>query len=154
MRRSLVACALSLAAAGTGGASASSAATSSPPRAALQGFVCQRAANALDRGIEDIAVMRPMAGTQRMEMKFVLLRRTGFGAPFYPVQGGDLGRWRQPKPPSLGQRPSDVWRVKKLVVNLTAPAAYRFRVTFRWIGASGLPLGHAVLFSPLCYEPK
>jgi hypothetical protein len=129
-------------------------ATTPSPRAALEGFVCQRASASLDRAIEVTAVMRPVTGTQRMEMKFVLLRRSAFAGPFRAVQGGDLGRWRQPNPATLGQRPSDVWKLKKLVVNLAAPSAYRFRVSFRWLGTAGTRLGRAVLFSPLCYQPR
>lgn len=130
------------------------AANTAAPRASLENFACQRASTALDRSIEVTGVMRPMTGTQRMEMKFVLLRRPASGEQFQPVSGGDLGHWRQPTPATLGQRPSDVWRLRKVVANLSGPAVYRFRVTFRWEGASGTSLGHTTLFSGLCSQPQ
>jgi hypothetical protein len=130
------------------------AATSPPPRAALEGFVCERASNALDRVIAVVAVMRPMTGTQRMQLRFVLQRRDAGTNSFTTVQGGDLGHWRAPTPVTLGQHPNDVWRLRKLVANLPGPAAYRFRVTFRWLGSSSTVLGHSSLTSETCSEPQ
>jgi hypothetical protein len=124
------------------------------PRASLQGFVCQRAANSLDRVIAATAVMRPVSGTQRMEMRFVLQRRGAGMGSFTTVQGGDLGRWLQPKSPTLGQRQSDVWRLRKLVANLVGPATYRFRVTFRWSAGLGVVLERTTLTSEACAEPR
>jgi hypothetical protein len=43
--------------------------------------------------------------------------------------------------------------LKQNVVNLSAPAAYRFRVWFRWTGANGRVLSRAVRVSPVCYQP-
>jgi hypothetical protein len=126
------------------------AATPAPPRALLQGFACQRATNPLNRAIQVVAVMRPRTATHRMELKFVLLRRPTSGGAFSPVHGGDLGQWHQT---TLGQRPGDVWKRKQVVANLGAPAVYRFRVSFRWLGDSGTVLGRTVLFSSLCYQP-
>jgi hypothetical protein len=150
MRRALLACVISLVAA----APAAALAPTSPPKASLQGFVCQRATNSLDRVIAVIAVMRPVPGTQRMEMRFVLQRRPAGIGSFTTVQGGDLGHWLQPKPPTLGQRTSDVWRLRKLVANLVGPATYRFRVTFRWSGSSGVALDRTTLISEPCAEPR
>ncbi len=86
-----------------------------------------------------VAVMRPVTGTQRMEMKFVLQRRDAGAGSFATVQGGDLGRWLEPNSPTLGQHANDVWRLRKLVANLPGPATYRFRVSFRWLGAGRAP---------------
>jgi hypothetical protein len=151
MRRARLICLIGLTCSiwlGVGSAVAAAAASSGqPPRASLTGFVCQRAANPFNRAIEVWGVMRPMSATQTMQMKFVLLRRSGPGAPFSAVQGGDLGRWRQAKPGTA------LYRVKRLVANLPAPAVYRFAVTFRWTGADGAVLGHTSLLSPRCYEP-
>jgi hypothetical protein len=147
MRRGLLACLIaSVIAVASAGA-----ATTPPPRASLQGFVCQRASNSLSRAIQVIAVMRPRAGTQRMELRFVLLRRSTSGGMFSPVRGGDLGQWHEA---TLGQRPGDVWRRKQVVANLGSPAVYRFRVSFRWFGASGSALGRQSLFSSLCYQSQ
>ncbi len=127
---------------------------SQPARATLDGFVCERAGNALDRVIAVVGVMRPMSGTQRMQMKFVLERKTSGSYAFTPVQGGDLGRWREPNPVTLGQQPSDVWRLRKLVANLPGPATYRLRVIFRWLGSGTAVLGRSMLSSETCSEPQ
>jgi hypothetical protein len=150
MRRVLVACVVSLAAA----APAAAVAPTTPPRASLQGLVCQRDTNPLDRVIAVTAVMRPVSGTQRMEMRFVLQRRAAGTDSFTPVHGGDLGRWLAPKSPTLGQRPTDVWRLRKLVANLMGPATYRFRVTFRWSSSPGVVLERTTLLSDACSQPQ
>jgi hypothetical protein len=150
MRRAFLACLTSLLAAAP---LAVAATPTQPARASLEGFACQRAANSLDRAIQVTAVMRPMTGTQRMQMKFVLLRRRSGAQRFAPVQGRDLGVWLDPNPVTLGQRPNDVWRLKKVVANLGGASAYRLRVALHWIGSPGTVLGHTVLFTPLCTQP-
>jgi subtilase family serine protease len=40
------------------------------------------------------------------------------------------------------------------VVNLSGPATYKFRVTFRWLGSTGQVLSTAVQSSPACYQPE
>jgi hypothetical protein len=143
-----VAAAVAIAMAAPAGASAP------PPRSALQGFACHRSADSLNRWIEVTAVMRPVSGTQRMEMKFQLLRRGPHSRKFTDVSGSgtDLGKWLHPKnrTPPLGSRPGDHWSVRKPVVNLSAPAAYRFRVSFRWLGAHGSALHTVAQLSRVC----
>jgi hypothetical protein len=127
--------------------------TSSPPRASLTESVCVASSNPLDRAVGITAVIRPVAGTQRMELMFELQQRTPPSSSATLVQGGDLGRWRR-SPATLGQHPSDVWQVQKSVANLPAPAFYRFRVAVRWRDASGHVLARAVHLGPSCYEPR
>jgi hypothetical protein len=121
-----------------------------PPRAALEGFTCRQAPNALNRWVAVTAVMRPVAGTERMALKFRLLRRPASGGSWVDVGGGDLGKWKSPGDPTLGQQPADVWKKTKEVVNLPAPAVYRFRVSFRWTGAGGQVLSWTALLSRTC----
>jgi hypothetical protein len=102
-------------------------------QASLGSFVCQEASNPLNRVVGVTATMRPVPGTQRMVMRFQLLRQLP-GMAFHQVSGGDLGRWLHPDPSTLVAP----WAVNKPVVNLGAPASYRFRVSFRWIGATGV----------------
>ncbi|MBV8431789.1 MAG: hypothetical protein JO244_11530 [Solirubrobacterales bacterium] len=137
--------------AGAVGAASAAAAPSSPPsHASLQDFVCVRAADPLDRVITVTGVMRSVRGTHRLKMRFVLERRTAGATSFSTVPGGDLGHWLSPKPASLGQRPSDVWRLKKFVANLPGPAVYRFRVSFHWLSGRTSLLDHQTLVSPQC----
>ena len=151
MRRGLCVCLLAAACGLAAGPAL--AATEPAPRSELTGFVCERASNALDRVIAVVGVMRPMSGTQRMEMRFVLQRRPPGTSSFTAVQGGDLGHWLSPSPATLGQHQNDVWRLRKLVANLPGPATYRFRVSFRWL-SGGAPLGHSTLTSTTCSEPQ
>jgi hypothetical protein len=130
-------------------AASPAAAAAQPPRAALEAFACRRAASQLDRAIEVTAVMRPLPGTRRMELRFVLQRKPAGVSRFGAVRGRYLGMWLRPANPTLGQRPGDVWVVNKPVVNLPGPALYRFRVTFRWLGARGV-LGAVARLSPAC----
>ena len=128
--------------------------TSLPARDQLRSFVCQTALDPPTRGISIQAVMRPLTGTAKMQMRFDLQRQTSAGAPFRLVRGRLLGSWISPQDPTLGQRPGDVWIVNHPVVALDAPATYRFRVAFRWTGSNGQSLGNAVQSSPNCRQPE
>jgi hypothetical protein len=125
-----------------------------PPRDQLEGFVCQTALDPPARAVSIQAVMRPLTGTSKLQMKFELLRQTKSQTRFVSVHGRGLGTWISPDDPTLGQRPGDVWILNHPVVNLTAPATYRFRVTFKWIGAQGQTLGTATQAGPTCYQPE
>jgi hypothetical protein len=121
------------------------------PRAQLQSFACLHALDPANRTVSVNAVMRPLPGTQKLMMEFSLLERSGGSATAQTVVGaGDLGVWISPKDPNLGQLPKDVWNLNKSVLNLDAPAAYRFRVAFRWIGAHGRVIGTAQRLSRTC----
>jgi hypothetical protein len=115
-------------------------------QSSLSAFVCQQASNPLNRVVGVTATMSPVAGTQRMVMRFQLLERLP-GQWFHQVHGGDLGHWLHPNPSTLLQP----WAVKKPVVNLDAPATYRFRVTFRWIGSAGV-IASTTRLSQRCYQ--
>jgi hypothetical protein len=125
-----------------------------PPRDELRAFTCQRALDPPARAVSIQAVMRPLSGTNKMQMRFQLMRQTRPGARFKLVRGRLLGSWVTPDDPTLGQRPGDVWIVNHPVVNLAAPATYRFRVSFRWLDAHGKQLGSADQTSATCYQPE
>jgi hypothetical protein len=125
-----------------------------PQRAELRSLQCRRSPEASGRTVSVTAVMRPVSGTVRMALKFSLERRTpGAGGGFHSVPSRQLGQWVSPANPSLGQNSADVWMLKQNVVNLSAPAAYRFRVWFRWTGANGRVLARGARVSPVCYQP-
>jgi hypothetical protein len=146
--------ALGVCAGAAGVAGVAGAAGAPPPRAALRGFVCQRALDPAARAVSVQAVMRPLPGTKKLALRFQLLRRRTSGS-FTLVRAGDLGTWITPNNPTLGRLPGDVWEFTKPIVNLVvAPAAYRFKVTFRWTGAHGRVLGTAVRFSRICWQPE
>jgi hypothetical protein len=87
-----------------------------------------------------------------MALKFQLLARPKGQSSFSLVKGGDLGKWVTPGDPTLGRHPGDVWRFTKPVVDLPAPAFYRFRVSFRWSRAKDV-IGLAVRQSSSCHQP-
>lgn len=136
------------------GAGPASGASAPPPRDQLRSFVCQKALDPPTRAVSIQAVMRPVTGTAKMQMRFDLMRKNKRGAAFKVVRGHSLGSWLTPEDPTLGQRPGDVWIVNHPVVGLPAPATYRFRVSFRWLGSSGQQLSSAVRSSSNCYQPE
>jgi hypothetical protein len=126
----------------------------SPPRARVRHFVCQRALDPAARAVSVTAVMRPLTGTKKLELRFQLQSKSKPSRSYSAVNGGDLGTWISPANPSLGKLRGDVWILNKQVVNLAAPASYRFRVFFRWIGARDRVLGTAIRDSPACAQPE
>jgi len=125
-----------------------------PPNDQLRSFVCQKALDPPARAVSVQAVMRPVAGTSKMQMKFQLLRQVKPHARFIAVHGRGLGSWISPTNPTLGQQAGDVWLLNHPVVDLAAPATYKFKVVFRWIGSQGQKLSTATLASPTCYQPE
>lgn len=134
------------------GAVTSAAAPARPPRASLRAFECQRALDPPSRGISVQSVMRPIPGTERLAVRFQLLRRQAGSTVL--VRAGDLDTWVSPENPTLGQRAGDVWQLTKSVADLAAPADYRFRVSFRWLGRHGRILGYASRLTAQCPQPE
>ena len=130
---------------------ATGAGAAAPPRAQLRAFACQNALDPGGRSVSVTAVMRPVTGTRRMTVRFDLFSSVSGAAPV-AIHFGDLGTWIKPDNPTLGQLPGDVWNLQKQVVPLAAPASYRFRVDFRWIGAHDRILDSAELITPRCRE--
>jgi hypothetical protein len=124
-----------------------------PSRAHLAGFVCHPALAQVDRSVTVRASMRPVTGTQKMQMRFELLSQAGPGVAFTQVSGGGLGTWISPPNPNLGQRSGDVWIVSHPVSNLPAPAVYRYSVSFRWMGTGGRVLATRTRMSAQCHQP-
>jgi len=128
------------------------------PQAQLRAFRCRRSVghnlDPVSRAVAIDAVMRPLPGARKMALRFQLLSRPKGAGSFRAVRGGDLGAWLSPRNPTLGSRHGDVWILNKQVVNLAAPAAYRFRVTFRWRGAHGRVLRTFTRLSPRCAQPE
>jgi hypothetical protein len=139
---------------GGGVAAAATPASTALSRTELKEFGCQRALDPGARSVTVTAVMRPVPGTQKMRVKFELLRQTKRGKPFAQVGGHNLGNWLTPPNPTLGQRPGDVWIVNHPVFDLAAPATYRFHVSFRWLGTHGHALSTVSRTTPDCYQPE
>jgi hypothetical protein len=119
-----------------------------PPRDALGAIACTQALNPLQRDVSVQATMRPVTGTQALQIKFSLNLTTS-GEPVTAVVAAGLGQWLTPSDPTLGQRPGDIWKLSKTVYNL-AGGSYQFSVAFRWLGAGGKVLRTAALDSSTC----
>jgi hypothetical protein len=139
---------------GPSGTALATAVGSAPPRAALRDFVCQRAREPAQRELSIQSVMRPVPGTEQMAIRVELLSRARPSGPFHVLSGRYLGQWLTPANPTLGQRPGDAWIVNHPVLDLAAPASYKFRITFRWTGAGGGPLDTTTLTSQRCFQPE
>lgn len=147
---------LALAAVAIAGFAAVASAASGGRHAQLRGFVCQRALDPAGRGVSVSALMRPVTGTAKMALRFELLKRGSRHSRAASVAGPGLRNWVTPPPrrPPLGARAGDRWIVKHPVVDLTAPAFYQFRVTFRWSDSAGRAIGRAVRLSRQCFQPE
>ncbi len=129
------------------------ASAAAPPAASLTGFACVTSPDPLERAINVTAVMRPISGTDRMQMRFQLLqRRSGHGVRV--LSAPRLGTWLAPSPATLGRNPADVWRLSHPVVDLPAPATYRLRVSYRWLGSDGRALRAETLLTAACHQPE
>src|SRR5205085_5926213 len=120
--------------------------------AQLRSSVCHNALDPQNRTTSVKVVMRAMAGTQKLQLKFSLLVGRDGSSPQTSVRGKNLGVWLTPKNPTLGQLSGDVWNFQKSVVELDAPATYQFRVSFRWLGAGGHVIGSAVRYGKPCRQ--
>ncbi len=127
-------------------------AATSSSTAALTDSTCQRTVDPAFRAMSVTANMRPVTGTRAMRLQFVLLESHAVHGRYRVVHGHNLGRWLVPSPPTLGQRPGDLWQVAHPVALLAAPAFYRLKVTFRWLGSDGKRLAQAVELTPVCHQ--
>lgn len=121
------------------------------PRDNLTSFACRQALDPTSRSVSVKAVMRPVKDTRGLSLRFDLLEKAA-GRIRSLTGAGDLGIWLMPTDATLGQRSGDVWQLTKAVYNLEAPASYRFRVTFRWLGAHGRILTTAVQQTRSCRQ--
>jgi hypothetical protein len=120
--------------------------SSSGPRASLAGLVCQTNLDPAARAISVTATIRPLPGTLKQYLRFVLFERVQGSTSWTTVQdpGSKLGQWVLV--------PTET--VSSPVANLAAPAAYRFEVSFKWTGAHGRLLGTATRESKVCQQPE
>jgi len=114
-----------------------------------------KALDPVARSVSVTATMRPLKGTQKLNVNVRLQDRAAGTHTWLTIAAPGLGQWLAPTdPPTLGRRPGDVWNVRHPVADLTAPAAYRFSVQFRWLGAGGRVLGAESLTSATCQQPE
>lgn len=121
------------------------------PHTQLKDFVCQRAIKPGRRVVGVTAMMRPVSGTVHLSMRWQLMgTKSGH---ITQLHGGDLGKWISPHDTTLGQQPADVWVLKHPVTGVPVGYTYRFRVSFRWIGAGEHVIATSTRTSAPCWQP-
>jgi hypothetical protein len=101
----------------------------------------------LERSATFTAQMTATGATQKMGMRIELQERLRGEGEFHTLVAPGFGIWRTSEP---GVK---IYKYVKQVTNLTAPAAYRAIVRFRWIGERGHVLKRAELHTPRCVQP-
>ncbi len=97
--------------------------------------------------------MRPLASGRRLAVRVGLWQRLTGGRWTLRADVPGLGVWIAPSDPLIGTRPRDVFKYRQSVGRLTVPAAYRFRVDFRWEDAAGAVVRSASVTTAACREP-
>jgi hypothetical protein len=100
-----------------------------------------------ERSVTFTAHMVATGATQRMEIKIELQQRMRGEIEYHTVAAPDLGVWRGSEP---GVK---IDNYVQQVTDLTAPAAYRALVQFRWLGYKGHVLKRAELHTSHCLQP-
>jgi hypothetical protein len=90
--------------------------------------------------------MHAVKGANRMQMRFTVLQQLP-GEQFKPVTGTGLDLW------NTSRANVAIYRFRKRVENLIAPAAYRTLISFRWLGPKGRVVRNATRLSPICHQP-
>lgn len=100
------------------------------------------------------AWMRPLAGAPRLALRIDLQQRALVGGRWLrrtDVPG--LGAWTTPSDALVGTRAGDVFKYRQAVGRLVVPAAYRFRVAFRWSDAAGAVVRETAVITRACRQP-
>lgn len=132
---------------------ASPAPAPAPPRAGARLVACKRAPLLAARVAVVGAWMRPLPFAQRMAVRLDLWQRLPGARWTQRTDVPGLGVWVSPSDPLLGTGPADVFKYRQAVGRLAVPAAYRFRVTFRWSDAAGAVVRQTGITTATCRQP-
>ncbi len=125
------------------------ASTSNPAPAPVSASVeqCVPSVNRTERSATFVGQMTATAGTQRMAIQIEIQERMPTDLAFHTVMAPGLGVWRQSE---TGVR---IYKFVKQVTNLSAPAAFRALVRYRWLDDRGHTIAHAQRRTPICQQP-
>jgi hypothetical protein len=115
------------------------------PQVALER--CATSTVQAERSVTFVAQMTATNATQRMGMRIELQQRLRGEGEFHTVVAPGFGVWH-PSEPGV-----KIYKYVKQVTNLSAPAAYRAVVRFRWLGERGHVLKRAELHTSRCLQP-
>jgi hypothetical protein len=131
----------------TGGLGAQQLATPVAGSASAALEECVTATVQEQRAVAFSAEMTAVPGTVRMAMRIDLEERAPDEAEFHTVTAAGLGVWRSSDPKVK------VYKYLKQVTNVSAPAAYRGFVRFRWLNAKGHTIKRAERLTSRCLQP-
>jgi hypothetical protein len=153
----LAACALTLlctaqARGDIGHADAQTASQSTQPGTTVQGVSatleqCVPALTDSERSATFAGEMTTIAGAGRMEIRIDVQERLPGEVDFHNVNAPGLGAWRSSAP---GVK---AYKFLRQVTNMSAPAAYRGAVRYRWLSPRGRLIRVARRSTPICEEP-
>ncbi len=123
-------------------------ASARPPRVQARLTACHPRLDPAARSVSARAAMRAIPRTSQMGVRFDLLRRERGASTYTRVSVPLLGIWNR------SHRGVGRYRVEKEVDNLTAPARYRFRVSFRWYDSRGRILKTVQRRTGVCFQPE
>jgi hypothetical protein len=124
-----------------------------PPAAAAEAAAsvklreCAPALEPAERSATFEARMRSAHGSERMQVRFTLQVREGVLPGWRRVVADGLDEW-QTSVPGVTR-----YSYSKTVRNLSAPAAYRAIVRFRWLDAAGDVIERSRATSRICRQP-
>lgn len=119
------------------------------PALSAKTTTCTTGADDASRAAAFTGSMPAAAQTKRMQMRFVLVQRSGPGPKglFKKLAVPGWGGWEKSDSGKQG------FVFTKRVEALTAPAAYRAVITFRWFDAKGHVQRTAMRTTPPCEQP-
>lgn len=119
------------------------------PTLSAKTTTCTTGADDASRAAAFTGAMPAAAQTKRMQMRFTLMQRKGSGpkGTFKKVAVPGWGGWVKSDPDRQG------FVFTKRVEALTAPAAYRVTITFRWLDGKGHVQRTTVRTTPVCEQP-
>jgi hypothetical protein len=120
-------------------------AAASSPRAKLQ--ACATSLSQPSRYAVFVGKMKSLRRGNKMSLRFDLYQRTKGTKKFTRVDAPDLGVWHR----ANAGVPSYTFRQR--VQGLSAPAAYRARISFRWKGPKGKRAVTIKKSTPACVQP-
>lgn len=126
--------------------------TPAPPAGARL-LACRRSPSIAARLAVVGAWMRPLANGRRLQLRIDLYQRMTGGRWTLRSDVPGLGAWIAPSDPLLGTRLGDVFKYRQSVGRLVVPAAYRFRVGFRWLDATGAVVRSTTIATATCRQP-
>jgi hypothetical protein len=135
-----------VAAAAVGDTQGSTAPTTKPPAAATL-VECLTSTEQSERSATFQGEMTAIPGSAKMEMRVDVLERSPRELAYRNIAAPGLGAWRAAAP---GVK---VYKYLKQVTNLSAPAAYRAAIRFRWLNAKGKLIKAMELRTPKCLQP-